>query len=312
VSDPLQQLRDSRPRDSTWVESAPAETRWDAVRRAGVLDGFGPPARRRQRRFPRRAGMVVAAVVLIGATAAATSAITTRYDPPPPRPGLVLQTYPVDSVRSGDHGSVLEFSYTGGDCARNVRPVVKETITTVTVSVAYQEAPNRLCDLVAITRDLSVNLVENLGARTVIDGRTGKALHVFDGSQLLQPTWLPPGFTLDSFEEGLHNGTQWTRGWSSATRTAPTAAACTPGAPPIWLTQGTGVQPDPSGTDLPIHPLIRGEPGTVQRLSGGRFQLTWSIGEHPGTTATLFTEPTCANDPLTPLVTLLHVARGLH
>ncbi|GAA1962387.1 hypothetical protein [Kitasatospora viridis] len=89
----------------------------------------------------------------------------------------------------------------GGVCDEDFTPVATESAGSVALSIKVTAAPGSgsdgACSAGQVT-SASVRLNQPLGSRALVDGDGGATLASFDGSRLLRPAKLPPGYRLMS------------------------------------------------------------------------------------------------------------------
>jgi hypothetical protein len=158
-------------------------------------------------------------------------------------------------------------------------------------------------------RRLQVQLAGPLAGRTLIERNAGVAQPVFDGSALLEPAWLPDGWTFggEGVAYPLADVSQaWSRGW------VPEGADPFTCAPAFSVVQGsaTAIQqiPDVMGGGPEIGSYDINGTTAVHTRNGERFveRLVWTSGD----TAVAVLATTCGPDPVD-LDSLLQFARSL-
>lgn len=194
---------------------------------------------------------------------------------------------------------------------------VEETLSSVRLTLLSARPPvvgEVTCSSVGHFRTVEVPLDAPLGGRRLIEVQFDREQPVFDGSRLLEPGWLPEGFTLRTEGPGYPNPEQvrsWQRVWAGPQR-PPRDGRCTPGDAAIALTQGDAVLVDeyPSNGEQPRRTHDVGG-ATATFYDGGRMgvtRLTWIRG---GEGFVLSSTPGCAGDTAASEEVLLRIARGL-
>jgi hypothetical protein len=206
------------------AEVEPVAPTWARVGAAGRLA--------RQRRRRRTAGALAAAVVVIAVIAAvgiaqgtpssekvATSPTTGTVAPPttaravapPPAPSVAEPLWQSTSLRSGfsvvswagggswtaarTAGDGLELALTTSGCGDRFGAVVQDLGNRVSVQLAVADGPHLSC---LMTEQVHVRLPDALDGRPLVDGSSGAAMPVLDGSALLVPHGLPAGMRLQT------------------------------------------------------------------------------------------------------------------
>lgn len=166
------------------------------------------------------------------------------------------------AARTSEDGMSILLVFTGAAefdptdaCTLKYRGDVQESEDSVTIGLiairhATQDSAdsdgatdNVVCPGVGYPRWVTVALAEPLGDRHLIDARTGAPRPAFDGSMLLEPSWLPEGWVLRGEGTGYplaDTSHVWSRGWGLP---GDDPFDCTPG---FALIQGT-----PSAMQLP-------------------------------------------------------------
>jgi hypothetical protein len=214
----------------TQVGPPPAATTWQRIDRAA---GIGR-RRRRRARVVVTAG-AVATVMLVAVVAMSVShraghpiEVTTEptttsvgngpapaanvrvLDPAsssPPRPGYTPTAASFVAARASGDGLVV-YTGTGGMCQEPSSFRVSTNEIEVTVSLVGS-APRGCLGGVALGSDYFVALPHPLGGRKVVDGTTGKPVHLLDSASLLVPRELPAGWSAQT--EGLSDKGTWSR-----------------------------------------------------------------------------------------------------
>lgn len=226
-----------------------------------------------------------------------------------------------NAARTSVDGSAVVLIFTGGPeydpsdpCTLGYRADVTETASSVTIGLVAIRPPASLdegvgCAALGHPRRLQVQLAGPLAGRTLIERNTGAAQPVFDGSTLLEPAWLPDGWTFggEGVAYPLADVSQaWSRGWG------PEGADPFTCAPAFSVVQGTASAieqlPDVmgGGTELGRHDIAAAT--AVHTRNAERFaeRLTWMTGD----TAVAVLATTCGPDPVD-LDLLLQFARSL-
>lgn len=226
-----------------------------------------------------------------------------------------------DTARTSTDGESMVIVFTGGQeydpsnpCSLDYRADVTESAGAVTVGLIAVRPPAPSDDEVACAalgypRRLEVSLAEPLGGRLLIERGSGVVRPVFDGAQLLEPGWLPEGWTLrgEGVAYPLADTSQiWARGWGA------------PGKDPFECVASFSVV---QGTPAALHqlPEVMGggpEVGTydvngnsaVYTRNAERFldRLAWTRGD----VAIAVLATTCSSEPVD-LDSLLTFARSL-
>jgi hypothetical protein len=168
------------------------------------------------------------------------------------------------------------------------------------------------CNAKGYGRTVRVQLDRPLGDRPLVDAATNEAVPVFDGSTLLRPTWLPPGWKFrgegGTTFDGV--GSTWGRTFGAATDQEP--RTCSEAPATVWLAQGPVPPPD-----LPLY-----DPATVVDIVDVRgHAATRTFEPRFGTTSIRWVEPAgavaldgyqaCPDAPGVDLETLTRIAQGL-
>jgi hypothetical protein len=168
------------------------------------------------------------------------------------------------------------------------------------------------CTLEGYGRTARVALRHPLGDRRLIDGANGNAVPAFDGSTLLDPTWLPPGWRAAG-EGGTNSesfGSIWGRTFTAEGEREP--ETCTDASASVWLAQGP----------VPPPGMRLFDPATVVDVVEVRGQsATRTYEPRSGTTSIRWIEPRgavvldgyrgCAGASGVDLDTLTRIAQGL-
>jgi len=169
-----------------------------------------------------------------------------------------------------------------------------------------------VCTLKGYGRSVTVQLERPLGHRPLVDAATNEAVPVFDGSTLLRPMWLPPGWrkTSDSGWNSEIYGSVWGRTFGVRTAEEPTSCEAVP--PRVYVSQGgrfpPGADRHPGSTVVDVVD-VRGFP--AERLVESRSGSTAILWEEPGGVVSVNGYATCADKPGVDLDTLTRIAQGL-
>lgn len=199
-------------------------------------------------------------------------------------------------------------------CWVGYRPEVVASDTQVVVTVQTIQSSALVpqlsgCTMEGYPRAMVVELPWPLGGRQVVDGATGEERVAFDGSTLLHPRTLPPGWALlregPGFDEP-ERSRSWMRTWGPPLEPSP-AAGCVD-AIRVDLVQWPDPEPPAllSATAEPVD--VRGTRGLLVRRPGGQVALTWS---EPGGQRELIGWRTCAEGAQVELDVLLSFAERL-
>lgn len=230
-----------------------------------------------------------------------------------------------EGARTSADGRSIVLTLTGGPefdadvhCTVAYRAVVDETPTDVRVEV-LSASPSSWsggsCNDMGHFRTVGAELTQPLGGRRLVQVDGERERPVFDGSLLVEPSWLPDGWGLRSERPGYRNPervTSWQRTWAG--RRPPAAGGrCTATEAGIVLTQGSPELLDQQRSmgDGPARAHdVNGHVATYQ--VGGQppsaARLSWSDGERG---FVLETQSGCEGDTLPSEETLLRFARGL-
>lgn len=230
---------------------------------------------------------------------------------------MIRDTTQINGVLVTAGGRELSIDYVGGDCDWSASARADETSSGITVHVLIEVAGNGLCDAVGYARTANAVLDSPWNGRRIVD-ITGATVPTMDATQLLQPTWLPPGYVLQGIaqvgasDDNVDAGETWSIPSSVPSRNS----ACTPSQDPLSIREGVlGPQP-PGYPTVPGRYSVNGQPATLQRANDpfdtGALFLSWTPPNHPsGWTVTVSASPQCQGD--TPLATdtVLRFANGL-
>ena len=202
-------------------------------------------------------------------------------------------------------------------CTMAYRAVVDETPSEVRVEV-LSASPSSWsggsCNDAGYMRAIDVDLAQPLAGRRLVQVDGERERPVFDGSLLVEPSWLPDGWKLKFDGPGYPNPervTSWARRWA-ADRPPPVGRRCIPTEAGILLTQGSKDLPEAQRSigDNPVRAHdLNGHTASYQE--GGQppsARLSWSDGEHG---FVLETQSGCEGDTLPSEETLLRFTRGL-
>lgn len=234
-----------------------------------------------------------------------------------------LQPPPVaiEGLRTQGERSLL-LAFVGGSpavdpsdpCWVGYRPEVVASDAQVVVTVHTVQSSALVprlsgCTMEGYPRAMVVELPWPLDGRRVVDGATGEEHVPFDGSTLLHPRTLPPGWALLREEPGFdepERSRSWIRTWGPPPEPGPVEGCVD--AIRVDLVQ----RPDPAppalgpGTAEPVD--VRGTRGLLLRRPGGQVALTWS---EPGGQRELIGSRTCAGAAPVDLDVLLRFAESL-
>ncbi len=226
-------------------------------------------------------------------------------------------------ARTSHDGRHLLVTFTGGPeyadgnpCSVRYQPVTRETAKRVAVRIdATSPAgpPGLACTLEGHARVVEVALDQALGRRQLFEDRFQRRQPVFPGETLLEPTWLPDGWSLRGERAGApdpDSATFWTRDWAPP-RPAPSADRCTPGQAGLSLTQGPAgvVERYRNGEVVRNTPDVGGSEAVYAASDdGGTARLSWVQG---GQSFVITTTRGCLGDSPATEDTLLRFARGL-
>lgn len=251
------------------------------------------------------------------ATAPTTAAITTTAstddveEPLPPalwqgarttRDGLVIAIAGGAPYRAGDYCTfAYDATVTESDTAVRVRIIARHP----------KRSGDQACPLVGQARIVHVYLERPLGSRQLFDDTSDRLRPVFDGSRLLEPSWLPDGWSL-LFESAAPSEPSsipyWNRVWG-----APSGGIDAPcGISQVVLTEGRADLPDV------LHWLDESEAGryTVGEneaiyFAGGTVDETRLVWKADGMAHVLWSRPACLGDRSPSPDVLVHIANSL-
>ena len=229
---------------------------------------------------------------------------------------VVRDTTQINGVLVAAGGRDLSIDYVGGDCDVSATARAAETNTTITVHVLVK-ASGGICSAVGYARTANVVLTTPWNRRRIVDV-TGATVPTMDATQLLQPTWLPPGYVLQGIAQVGASDDNVAAGetWSIPSTVPSPSSACKPSPDALSVTQG---ELGPQLAGYPTVPgiyTVNGQPATLQRANDpfdvGALSLSWTPPSRPsGWTITVSASPQCQGDtPLTP-DTVLRFANGL-
>ena len=224
-------------------------------------------------------------------------------------------------VRTSSDGRSLLIVLVGGPEYREGNPCtvaydaeVEETPFEVRLTMLSASPPARgefACTDEGHFRTVQVDLAAPLGTRRLIEVQSDREQPVFDGSRLLEPTWLPDRFSLRHEGPGYPNPEEvrsWQRTWAGAGR----ASQGDPCPSPISLTQSSAglVEEYPSsGEQAGGTHEVRGATATYyDGGSVGVTRLAWTEGDEGFVLASM---PSCVGDVPASAQTLVRIARSL-
>ena len=259
----------------------------------------------------------VAGLSGVASTPAPGTPISTPAALSPSAVGTTRDSTQINGVLVAAGGRDLSIDYVGGDCDVSVSARVHETSTAITVHVLVKDSGG-ICEAIGYARTVNAELDSPWNGRRIID-ITGAAVPTMDATQLLQPTWLPPGYVLQGIAQVSASDRNVTAGetWSIPSSVpSPDANTCKPSQDALSMTQGV------LGTQLPGYPkvpgsyLVNGQPATLQRANDpfdvGALSLSWTPPDRPtGWTVTVNTSPQCQGDLVLTSDTVLRFANGL-
>lgn len=259
----------------------------------------------------------VAGLSGVGSTSASAPASAS----PSATAGLVRDSTQINGVLVAAGGRDLSIDYVGGDCDVSANAYVVDTSPTLTVHVLVKTSGG-MCEAVGYARTANAVLDSPWAGRRIVDS-TGGTVPTMDATQLLQPTWLPPGYVLQGIaqvgasDDNVDAGETWSVPSSASSSVlGANANTCTPSQDALSVREGVlGPQP-PGYPTVPGSYSVNGQPATLQRANDpfdtGALSLTWTPPQRPaGWTITVSSSPQCQGDlPLT-TVTVLRFANGL-
>ena len=184
----------------------------------------------------------------------------------------------------------------------------------ITVRSVYRPAHREpvACNLVGHGRTAEVKLRRPLGDRRLVDGANGDEVLVFDGSTLLQPTWLPPGWhPIGEFSSGLGEPeTNWSRAFGASNERL---RDCPQTADGVRVIQGTSAGVDRVNAQWQYPTVstleVRGHPAEFG--VDARTQSTVLRWQEAGQQIVLDGASGCGGVPGVDLDTLTRIAQGL-
>jgi hypothetical protein len=203
---------------------------------------------------------------------------TSTTSPQPTATVLNGTTAGFNGARTGATDRELVLVFTGGPddpsdpCWKGYVPDVREDATTVEVTIREArpaDNPSAACRLLGHPRSIVVALAAPLGGRSLIDG--GSAAHdtpvpVFDGSKLLEPTYVPAGVTVRNENGG--QGTTAVPEWVSAYGVADPESGTTKYVFVVFQREHHGEALGLSGT-ITGHVDIGGDDATIAESDAG-------------------------------------------
>lgn len=208
--------------------------------------------------------------------------------------------------------------YEAGDpCTVDYRAEVTESESEVRLQIVARSpkpSGDYACTSEGHSRLIEVGLAQALGNRRLIEAQFGREQPVFDGSQLLEPGWLPADWSLLYEAPGYpepESARYWRRTWGQPSP-PPTDNHCTPSPTPVALTQGLADLVDryPSNGERPTDRYeVRGHQATY--FTGGSANVTrlaWTEGDRG---YVLASGDRCAGDAPPAAELLLRIADSL-
>jgi hypothetical protein len=224
---------------------------------------------------------------------------------------------------TGDGFELLLFIVGGPDfdaadpCSVAYVPIVEEMGAEVRVRINGEYPPptdpNQVCPSLGYLRTVQVPLENPFGTRTLV--ALGEARGVFDGSTLVQPTWIPEGWSAGLEGPGYpdpRSSLSWSRSW--APPPAPNSGqSCTPSQSGFTLVEGPSDLvdrfPTESGETNVGDYDVNGATATYStQVDHGIAWITWKSGDRG---FVLKSSPACLGDQPAPLETMLQFARAL-
>jgi len=229
-----------------------------------------------------------------------------------------------EGARTSADGRSILITFTGGPqfdaddhCTVAYRAVVNETPSEVRVEV-LSASPSSWgggsCNDMGHVRTLDIDLTQPLAGRRLVQVDVERERPVFDGSRLVEPSWLPDGWELTSERPGYpdpESVTSWARAWAGQ-RPPPVRGRCISTDTGLLLTQGSTDLLDKQRSigDNPVRAHdVNGHLASYQE--GGQppsARLSWSDGERG---FVLDAVPGCEGDAPASEEKLLRFARGL-
>lgn len=173
-----------------------------------------------------RGWLAVAASVCAVATAMALLTYTSGLKRHDPTRALGSSQVIKTALLSAD-GRTITVPATEGGCARGVRLTAIEATADVRLSLTENDSKAEACSSVLVVTHASTKLTEPLGARRLIDQKSGEAITYIPAEDLASPSWLPSG--AGAPVSTPLNG--WTRTYNfpAGSRTAPLTITENPG-----------------------------------------------------------------------------------
>lgn len=248
---------------------------------------------------------------------------------PPSTAGHVEDTDPLGpgswvGARTSADGTSLVVAIIGGPpyragdhCTVDYRADVAETDSDVRLRIiARSPTPteDHDCDAMGHQRLIEVELAQAFGDRRLIEEQFDRQQPVFDGSELLEPGWLPGDWSLLYEGPGYpdpESAMYWSRTWGQPSP-PPTDDHCTPSPTPVTLTQGPAdlVERYPSSGERPTDRYeVRGHEATY--FNGGSAHVTrlaWVEGDRG---RVLASDVRCVGDPPPSPELLVQIASSL-
>jgi hypothetical protein len=226
--------------------------------------------------------------------------------------------------RTIDDGHALRLLFIGGPdydpndpCSIDYQAQFEETTSEVRIVVTQRHPPNTSDDVACVDlgylRVLEVPLAAPLGNRTVM--AMGAERQLFDGSTLVEPTWMPAGWVAGGEEPGYpdpNSGHYWSRRWGPPPP-APSGDRCTPSVVGVALTEGPPDLVERFPTEMGEQPVgtydINGASATYStRSDHGIARLSWRTADRG---FVLKASPACLGDQPPPIEVMLKFAASL-
>jgi hypothetical protein len=221
------------------------------------------------------------------------------------RRGIVVSFTGAAPVTDRSNPCQLDYRATAVERAGGVRITVRPQYRAVHRDPAF-------CTDEGYGRTAHVELRQPLGSRQLVSGANDDEVPVFDGSTLLRPTWLPPGWK--RIGEGGSNSEQFGSVWSRrfGVEAAGDRFSCPSEPRALSVVQGAA---DPPGTGIPDPYTVvdtvdvRGYPAKrAVDVRSGSTRIEW---QEPLGRIALDGASGCANVPGLDLDTLTRIAQGL-
>jgi hypothetical protein len=235
----------------------------------------------------------------------------------PSATGVVRDSTQINGVLVAAGGHDLSIDYVGGDCDISASAYAVDTSPTITVHVVVKDSGGS-CEAVGIARTANAVLDSPWNGRRIVDV-TGATVPTMDATQLLQPTWLPPGYVLQGIaqvgasDDNVDAGETWS---IPSSVPSPGATSCAPSQDALSMREGVlGPQP-PGYPTVPGTYSVNGQPAMLQRANDpfdtGALSLSWTPPDRPsGWTITVSASPQCLGDAPLTSDTVLRFANGL-